>query len=293
MQTLRLPSPRTQTSLARAAAFLFVVAWAFPTSGNENFFRKPAAEWTENDALLVLNDSPWARTVTISTQDTPCSYKNPAFPGMFSEGEAEDATNPPTPVVTAKPDGAEYLVRWESSKQMQAAVQRLIALDDKWSQYGEKAMRWSEPGTPTDVERPRYSLRDMIMIAVILKHPGPDGASFLDYAFGDHGHKFPAKDLHTWPCSGLRSSDGMVFGRVASMWRGPQDPSALWIAFPRDAGGKPLVTHPEQKVEFRFVANQRVFETTFTISPSDLLSGTESVLYLPVVVTNLQSAPQQ
>jgi hypothetical protein len=39
--------------------------------------------------------------------------------------------------------------------------------------------------------------------------------------------------------------------------------------------GKPLISSLREKVEFRMVANQRVFETTFYINASDVLDGSE------------------
>src|SRR5579872_4589691 len=110
-----------------------VVTASLPVSGDEASYTRPPQPWTARDALRVLSDSPWAHTITTSLQDAPCTHRNAAFPGLFSEDEAlrKDALDgdflasaPP-----AKPDGAEYLVRLLSVKPIQAAAARLASVD--------------------------------------------------------------------------------------------------------------------------------------------------------------------
>src|SRR5882724_5970435 len=67
----------------RAICSLALVAGSIPITANLPFLSKPSEEWTEAEALQVLNDSPWARTITTATQDTQCSYEHPAFAGLF------------------------------------------------------------------------------------------------------------------------------------------------------------------------------------------------------------------
>jgi len=61
---------------------------------------------------------------------------------------------------------------------------------------------------------------------------------------------------------------------------------ALQLSFPRLTDGKPLISNPHEKVEFRLVVNQRVFDTTFYINASDVLDGSEKSLYLPSIFTD-------
>ena len=51
-------------------------------------------------------------------------------------------------------------------------------------------------------------------------------------------------------------------------------------------GHLPVTSSLHEKVEFRMVVNQRVFETTFYINASDVLDGSEKSLYLPWVFTD-------
>jgi len=45
--------------------------------------------------------------------------------------------------------------------------------------------------------------------------------------------------------------------------------------------GKPLISEMHGQVDFRLVVNQRVFEATFYVNGSDVLDGSEKILYLP------------
>ena len=75
----------------RRLCVFVLVAISVPLTANEPFPNKPSSEWTEAEALQVLNDSPWAHTITATTQDTPCDYEHPPFPGMFREEMAQIA----------------------------------------------------------------------------------------------------------------------------------------------------------------------------------------------------------
>ena len=55
---------------------------------------------------------------------------------------------------------------------------------------------------------------------------------------------------------------------------------------------KPLISSLHEKVEFRLIVNQRVFETTFYINASDVLDGSEETLYLPSALTDPMEIPQ-
>jgi hypothetical protein len=104
----------------------------------------------------VLNYSSWAHTITTTTEDTPCDYENPAFPGLFREEMAQiaDLRSRQFPAASVRTDGAEYLVRVVSVKATQAAVERLISLDEKWDPYrrgiglepGSKPQAWRKVG---------------------------------------------------------------------------------------------------------------------------------------------------
>jgi hypothetical protein len=152
-------------------------------TANEPFLDKPSNEWTDAEALRVLNDSPWAHTITTTTQDTPCDYEHPAYPGLFPEemAQIEDSRSTQFPAESVKPDGAEYLVRLVSVKPMQAAAERLVSLDERWAPY-RHGIGLELGSKPADLAERRYNLGDEIIVVVALKRQGPGGSS-LEYAF--------------------------------------------------------------------------------------------------------------
>jgi hypothetical protein len=264
--------------------------------GQENHSSSSSSAAVEQDALRVLNDSDWARTVTTTIQGAPCTYRNPAFPGLYDEekGAANDAANPITVHEPAKADGSEYLLRFQSAKPVQTAIKQLIALGKKWSAYDAAKLEVSEAEGPTDLANSWYYVADMITIAVILKRPGPDGTSLFDYAYSDHGRVFPSASFRVWPCAGLRTSNGQVFAHLTpAVFAHDGRPKALQLSFPRLVDGKPLISNTREKVEFRLVANQRVFDATFFVNASDGLNGSEKYLYLSPAFTGATEMSRQ
>ena len=60
--------------------------------------------------------------------------------------------------------------------------------------------------------------------------------------------------------------------------------SAIIMSFPSVVGGIPLISHRDEKLEFRFILNQRVLETTFIVNSADLFDGTETIIHAPTHV---------
>jgi hypothetical protein len=276
----------------RVACFLFPL-YSVSVAGQEYRSNSPTTETVEQEALKVLNDSDWAHTVKPSLQDTPCTYQNAVFPDLYPKGQAFglDATAPARPPDPVKADDSEYLVRFQSAKPVQTAVQELLAFGEEWSGYG--SLRVPNVGPPTDLANGRYNVADMITIAVLLKRSGPDGTSLFSYGYEDDGHKFPSHSFRIWPCAGLKTINGQVIAAVVPEAFGHDGKSkVLQLSFPRLIDGKPLISSPHERVEFRLVVNQRVFETTFYINASDVLDGSEKTLYLPSVFTDQEQIAQ-
>jgi hypothetical protein len=269
-----------------------LVASSVVLSANEPFLNKPSNEWSEAEALQVLNDSPWAHTITTTTQDTQCNYEHPAFPGLFREEMAQiaDSRSHQFAAEPVKPDGAEYVVRLVSVKPMQAAVERLVTLDEKWKPYAH-GIELEPNSKPTNVTESWYNPADEITVVVALKHAGPGGSSYRDYAFEDEktGLEFTAH--HYFACAGIRTANGQVHAVTNRFAEGNDNRvPAIVVSFPRAGEGKPLITHRDEKVEFRLVVNQRVFETTFIVNLGELFDGTETMMRVPARVD--ESTPQ-
>ena len=296
MRVSSLSFKSIRVGLRIICCFALVAASVPVTTANEPFLDKPSNEWTETEALQVLNDSPWAHTITTSTQDFQCEYEHPAYPETLDTythefAERLDSIDLTPPAAPVKPDGAEYLVRLVSVRPIQAAVERLISMDrTKWAHYdGGFAPEWNKP---TNLAEHWYNPADEITISIILKHPGPSGASFHDYAFPRKN--VPGSGLrHLWPCAAVKTANGVrtaVLGGPAVYQNGsPFDDITLF--FPSTVKGKPLISHQNEKLEFRFIANQRVFDATFYVNPTDLFDGAETIIHLPSTVDKPTPAP--
>ena len=67
----------------------------------------------------------------------------------------------------------------------------------------------------------------------------------------------------------------------------------IQLFFPRLIDGKPLISGAHEKVEFRLILKQRVFETTFCVNGDDVLDGSERVRYLPSAFTELDEVARE
>ena len=189
-----------------------------------------------------------------SLQDTPCTFQNAVFPDLYPKDQAFqlDLTNPSRPPDPVKADDSEYLIRFQSAKPVQTAVQELLAIGEKWSSYGVKA--WPVRGDvgPTDVANGRYNVADMITVAVILKRSAPDGTTLFNYGYLDIDNVRVFPNPYTFrvgECAGLRTSNGEVFARVMTDAFGPDGKSkVLQLSFPRLIEGKPLISGAREKV---------------------------------------------
>lgn len=282
-------------SLRVACCILFLL-FCSSTRCQERRSDSTETETTELAALKVLNDSELARTVTPSLQDTRCTYENPAFTDLYPKEKAAtlDAVSPAPPSDPVKADDSEYLIRFQSAKPVQTAVHELLAIGEKWSAYGSLTWHVDETDGPTDLANARYNVADMITVAAILKRPGPQATTLFDYGYEENGHKFASHSFKVWLCAGLRTTNGQVFAHVVPEAFGHDGKSkVLQLSFPRLIDGKPLISKAHQQVEFRLVVNQRVFDATFYVNASDVLDGSEKILYLPSTFTPAEEHAQQ
>jgi hypothetical protein len=286
MLTSMAAAPLSCKSLMRIACCLSIFSCS-SVIGQEDRSSPRASGAVEQEALKVLNDSDWAHTIKPSLQATACTYQNPAFPGLYPEDKATllDARAPSALPDTVKPDDSEYLIRFQSAKPVQTAIQQLVASGEKWSDYAAEKFEHGPNDRPTDVANAWYNVMDMVTVTIILKHLGSTGTSLFDYGYSDNA----APGLSVWPCAGLRTNNGQVFAHAAMGTYGYEGKyKALQLSFPRLIEPMLLISEAQQKVEFRLVSHQRVFETSFLINASDVPDGTEKSLYLPSAFTDLK-----
>ena len=120
---LMLPSP----SPIRAAYIVLAigaVTLAVGFANSEDVWKlKPPSEWTAEECVKVLEDSPWAKTAEVVV---------PLKQGCFVPAGpwSESGSRPGKPRVVECPS-AFYLVRWESAEPVQAAFVRLEELGER------------------------------------------------------------------------------------------------------------------------------------------------------------------
>jgi hypothetical protein len=302
MRVLSVASFQRRNRSIRIACLAYLLAGSIVLLGAKTPSNQAPLDPAELEALRVLNDSQWAHTIKPSLQETPCTYQNAAFPGLYEKGWAAeaDARVSAVPDEVVRPDDSEYLIRFQSAKPVQTAIEQLLAMGQKRSAYGESKQEVNQAEGPTDVANVHYDAAGMITIAVIQKRQAPPGTSLFDYGFKDNGHIFPSKGFLVFPCAGLRTHNGQVHAYLGDPGSGVIfDPNGkplqhgMLLSFPRIINGKPLISKSNEEVEFRFIVNQRVFETKFHINTSDVLDGSEKSIYLNWAFTNLDEVPER
>jgi hypothetical protein len=163
-------------------------------------------------------------------------------------------------------------------------VEKKISLVEKWDPYLQ-GIGLELGSKPTNRKQSWYNPADEIIILVSLKRPGPAEASFLDYAFENRADGTAFIAHYLFACAGVRTANGQIHGVTNRIREGKDNKaSAIIMSFLSLVGGKPLISHRDEKLDFRFILNQRVFETTFTVNSTDLFDGTETVIHGPTHV---------
>ena len=121
------------------AISLFVVfAWA-----GDVWKDKPYQQWDRKDALKVLNDSPWSKTIAVNVTRrdvaAPSAGGEPrgGYGPMGGASPSEPGQGQPTPMASgdqAGPAVAEFYVRWLSSRAIREGLARLQILEGKMTE---------------------------------------------------------------------------------------------------------------------------------------------------------------
>jgi hypothetical protein len=146
-----------------------------------------------------------------------------------------------------------------------------------------------EPSSkPTNIAEGWYKPADGLTVAVMLKHSGPKLGSLRDYAFEDVENGAALVVRRIFACAGVRTANRQTRAVTASLGVDKEfKASGIYLSFPGLVDGKPLI----EKLEFRLIANQSVFETTFYVNPAELFDGTETVMYIPSTVDEPTPVP--
>ena len=99
--------------------------------------------------------------------------------------------------------------------------------------------------------------------------------------------------MSSYACAGLRTNSGQVFPYTVRPWAHDGQSTVMQLLFRKRVEGKPLVSGANQKVAFRLVLKQRVFETSFVVNSADVLDGSERVIYLAPAFTELNEVARK
>lgn len=239
------PTIRTLLNVLMAATLLLAVALVAPVAGEDVWKVKPPERWTADEALKVLQDSPWAqeknvnmpwrlRRMATSTLPLPEIRGRPPF----RDAVPSRLQRPETVFL----DWARYRVRWESAQPVQDAFSRLAALGEELgAEFQSPPPSW--PGN-------RY------IVTVKPVRPPQAGREPLELA-GDRRLREAAR---------LKTHGGEVEAvEVARSGMGAN--AAVHFYFPRTAGGKPLVDPQGEKVEFKLELRTISLKTKFRLDP--------------------------
>lgn len=256
----RMSAPGTKRHgrvLLAVGLLVSAVAFARP---DDFWKRKPASEWTVEEALKLVQDSPWARkqAVTVLRRQSQadlsldvggaecdpdaidsngnCLQRRPSLPLDASQRREVAPTN----FVSAT-----ILVRWESAASVVQAFARLAELGARAS----AAFQAPPPRLPSD----RY-----VVTIKVLDPRGLGGDPFAG-AGGGKGKS------GAW----LKTAHGTVAPLEAER-SGVGAAAAMHFFFPRTQNDKPLLGAQRETVEFSFQGERFALKTKFTVDVASL-----------------------
>jgi hypothetical protein len=225
---------------------------ALPVACDADWKNKPSSQWTVDDALKVVQKSPWAREVVVSTpryvadrmrREAAQRENSPNLPAGAEAGPSESNAprHAPTGAGTTRPTAptsptprqyvaAAYLVRWETARPVVEAFARLRALGE------ETSAAFQSPA-------PRL-LPDRYVITVKTTHPATWMGMDIFYRLKEEQLREAAR---------LKTKRGLV-APIEIERSGIGASAATHFYFPREYEGKPLLAQKKETVEFQFQA---------------------------------------
>lgn len=237
-------------------AVVVLLAGLVPPLAGGNFWeKKPAATWTLEEALKVVQDSPWAHEELV----VPPGWlrgrganRNAAWRNRHNDPLLQGAPERRMPRPSRGPvirrdefPRAGYLVRWESARPVVEAFARLKELGERASANFQSP----PPRLPED----RY------VITVKTTRPPPRGPDLFD--------RLGKKELRER--ARLKTQRGRV-APVEVERSGLGANAAVHFFFARSYEGEPLLRPAGEKVEFRFEGRRFTLKTKFALKGSFL-----------------------
>ena len=230
-----------------AACCGLLLAAVLAARADDFWKQKPPSEWTLEEALQVLRNSPWAKQETIVSPPKPCdSGDRDSFgncrtpPGPFSRNSGRGRGTPFPPR-----NFSIFLVRWDSAPEAAAAFARLEELGE----HASALFQSPPPRRPPD----RY------VITLNVAQPAED----LGNAFAlreKTNDKNPVR---------LKTSRG-TFAPVETEHSGVGANEALHFFFAREQGGRPILNPAGDAAEFVFEGKKATVKAKFSLEKETL-----------------------
>jgi hypothetical protein len=250
--------------------FCFLLLAAALLRADDFWKSKPRSEWSAQQALKLLENSPWARqeiqsiaqrdTTPDLTVDSSRAHCDPD--ALDPNGNcmqrritiAKDSSRS-SQVVISSGNSQIFLVRWESAEPVAEAFRRLEELGER----ATVAFLSAPPRLPQD----RYVITVKLLKPASAARDAKPAVSPAD-TFG------PLQDLKGNSRARLKVGDVTVLP-VETERSGVGAAEAVHFFFPREAGGAPLF-HPgrEVRAEFEFHGERITLKTRFSLDPRTL-----------------------
>ncbi|MBI1749491.1 MAG: hypothetical protein HY234_12845 [Acidobacteria bacterium] len=209
--------------------------------------RKPPSEWTVDEALQILKNSPWTKQESVAAPSVNCDPEDYDEYGNCRDTRFQFPRNPPRrrEVPESNFNIAIYLVRWESAPEVAAAFARLEALGERASAVFQSP----PPRRPAD----RY------VITMNVAQPAKGSGDPFALREDNKGKK-PVR---------LKTSRG-TFAPLETERSGVGANEAVHFFFPRVQGGKPVLDAKGDTAEFVFEGARVTVKCKFSLDKETL-----------------------
>lgn len=211
--------------------------------------RKPPSQWTADEALQILKDSPWTKQEPVPTSAVTCDSDVYDANGNCRDLRLQIPQEPKRrrgrEITDTHFNIAIYLVRWDSAPEVAAAFARLEELGERAS----AVFRSPPPRRPAD----RY------VITMNVVQPAKDSGD----AFAlreDTKEKYPVR---------LKTSRG-TFAPLETEHSGVGANEALHFFFPRVQDGQPTLNPRGDTAEFIFEGKKVSVKSKFSLEAESL-----------------------
>jgi len=231
----------------RSASWLALLAIGstFSVWGKDFWDEKQFTQWSEQEAMKILSESPWARTQTVMAgvlgggQQQSNSSRVKDIPRVQSPGSNSGAALSQAGVSFGAGDSVPLFVRWHSSARIRQALGRLGQL---------------QQNVP-EAEVRKFAEAPMEDYQIAVTGPMLDAFNQLSLA------SFQEKTF-------LTSKKNKAKKIALKKYEAPKDrqDGVAMFSFPRQLDGKPALTPDDDEVEFAAQANKINLKASFKLA---------------------------